>query len=350
MSEHMERLNRRFILRERPSGEFDPKVLERIVEPAPAPGPGQALVRGIYLSLDPTNRIWMSEEDSYLPPVPLGDVMRGVVVGEVVDSNSSKFRVGSKVAGMFGWQDYALISENEDPPVQVIPRFLPAPLTATMGVLGTSGMTAYFGLLDIGKPKAGETVVVSAAAGSVGSIVGQIAKIRGARAVGIVGSAEKCEWLTRDLGFDAAINRRDPDWREQLKAACPNGVDVNFENAGGEIMEAVIDLMNLHGRVVLCGMISQYENSDSADLGPSNFVDLLFKRITLQGFIIIDYVPRFQRAQARMLWWLKRGRIKDRSTVVQGFDNAPEALTQLFTGANVGKLFVEFDEPPLSSR
>lgn len=341
----MERLNRRFILRERPSGDFDPEVLERVVEPVPTPGPGQALVRGIYLSLDPTNRVWMSEEDSYLPPVPLGDVMRGVVIGEVVESNSSKFRVGAKVGGMFGWQDYALISENEDPPVQVIPKFLPAPLTATMGALGASGMTAYFGLLDIGKPKAGETVVVSAAAGSVGSIVGQIAKIRGARAVGIVGSAEKCEWLTRDLGFDAAINRRDPDWREQLKAACPNGVDVNFENAGGEIMEAVIDLMNLHGRIVLCGMISQYGNSDRADLGPSNFVDLLFKRITLQGFIILDYMPRFRLAQARMLWWLKRGRIKDRNTIVKGFDNAPEALTQIFTGENIGKLFVEFDEP-----
>ena len=341
-----QRLNRRFILRERPSGDFDPKILQRVVEPAPTPGPGQALVRNLYLSLDPTNRIWMSEADSYLPPVPLGDVMRGGGVGEVVESKSSKFPVGAKVGGLFGWQDYALISDSGDGMAQVIPGWLPVPLTATMGVLGVTGMTAYFGLLDIGKPKRGETVVVSAAAGAVGSIVGQIAKIVGARVVGIAGSKDKCEWLTRELGFDAAINRRDTNWREQLKAACPNGVDVDFENAGGEIMEAVIDLMNLQGRIVLCGMISQYGKDDRGNIGPSNFAQLLFKRIQLKGFIILDYVPRFALAQLRMMWWMKRGLIKDRSTVVKGFDNAPQALTQLFTGANTGKLFVELDEPP----
>lgn len=341
-----QRLNRRFILRERPSGDFDPKVLQRVVEPAPVPGPGQALVRNLYLSLDPTNRIWMGEGDSYLPPVPLGEVMRGGGVGVVVESNTARYPVGAKVGGLFGWQDYALVSDSGEGMAQVIPGWLPVPLTATMGVLGVTGMTAYFGLLDIGKPKRGETVVVSAAAGAVGSIVGQLARIHGARAVGIAGSKDKCEWLTRELGFDAAINRRDPDWRQQLKAACPNGVDVNFENAGGEIMEAVIDLMNLHGRVVLCGMISQYGKTDRANLGPSNFVDFLFKRIKLQGFIILDYVPRFALAQLRMMWWIKRGRIKDRSTVVKGFDNAPQALTQLFNGDNTGKLFVEFDEPP----
>ncbi|TXH03763.1 MAG: NADP-dependent oxidoreductase [Nevskiaceae bacterium] len=339
-------LNRRFLLRERPSGDFDPKVLQRVVEPAPVPGPGQALVRNLYLSLDPTNRIWMSEGDSYLPPVPLGEVMRGGGVGVVVQSNTAKFPVGAKVGGLFGWQDYALISDSGEQIAQVIPGWLPVPLTATMGVLGVTGMTAYFGLLDIGKPKRGETVVVSAAAGAVGSIVGQIAKIYGARVVGIAGSRDKCEWLTKELGFDAAINRRDADWRAQLKAACPKGVDVNFENAGGEIMEAVIELMNLHGRIVLCGMISQYGKDDRRNVGPGNFVDLLFKRLTLQGFIILDYVPRFPLAQLRMMWWLKRGLIQDRHTVVKGFDNAPQALTQLFTGANTGKLFVEFDDPP----
>ncbi|TXI78790.1 MAG: NADP-dependent oxidoreductase [Cupriavidus sp.] len=341
-----QRLNRRFILRERPSGDFDPKVLQRVVEPAPKLGVNEALVRVLYLSLDPTNRIWMSEADSYLPPVPLGDVMRGVTVGVVVESNTSKFPVGAKVAGMLGWQDYALVSGSGEVMAQVIPGWLPVPLTATMGVLGGTGMTAYFGLLDVGKPKRGETVVVSAAAGAVGSIVGQIAKIHGARAVGIAGSKDKCEWLVKELGFDAAINRRDPDWREQLKAACPNGVDVNFENVGGEIMEAVIELMNLHGRIVLCGMISQYGKDDRRNIGPANFADFLFKRIKLQGIIVLDYVPRFAIAQLRMMWWLKRGRIKDRSTVVKGFDNAPQALTQLFAGTNTGKLFVEMDEPP----
>ena len=341
----MPELNRRFILRERPSGDFNPKVLERVMEPVPTPGPGQALVKNLYLSLDPTNRIWMSEGDSYLPPVALGAVMRGGAVGRVVASNTSKFRVGAVVGGMLNWQDYALIGENDEIPAQVIPGWLPAPLTATLGVLGITGMTAYFGLLDIGKPKRGETVVVSAAAGAVGSIVGQIAKIHGCRVVGIAGSPDKCEWLTRELGFDVAINRRDSDWREKLKAACPKGVDVNFENAGGEIMEAVVDLMNLHGRIVLCGMISQYGKDDRANLGPKNFVDVLFKRLKIQGFIILDYVPRFPMAQMRMLWWLKTGRVKDRHTLVKGLDNAPQALKQLFTGENTGKLIVEIDAP-----
>ncbi len=269
--------------------------------------------------------------------------MRGGGIGRVVASNTSKFRVGAVVGGMLNWQDYALIGENDEIPAQVIPNWLPAPLTATLGVLGITGMTAYFGLLDIGKPKRGETVVVSAAAGAVGSIVGQLAKIYGCRVVGIAGSRDKCEWLIGELGFDAAINRRDPDWREKLKAACPKGVDVNFENAGGEIMEAVIDLMNQHGRIVLCGMISQYGKDDRANLGPGNFVELLFKRIKLQGFIILDYMPRFPLAQLRMLWWLKTGRIKDRQTLVKGLDNAPQALRQLFTGENTGKLIVEID-------
>ena len=339
-------LNRRFLLRERPVGDFDPQVLQRVVEPVPTPGPGEALVRNRYLSLDPTNRIWMGEGESYLPPVPLGEVMRGAAVGQVVASNSKKFPVGATVAGLLGWQDYAIVSDHGEAMAQVIPGWLPVPLTATMGVLGVTGMTAYFGLLDIGKPKRGETVVVSAAAGAVGSIVGQLAKIHGCRVVGIAGSQDKCEWLTRELGFDVAINRRDADWREQLKAACPRGIDVDFENAGGEIMEAAIDLMNNHGRVVLCGMISQYGKDERANLGPANFINVLTRRLTVQGFIIIDYVPRFALAQLKMLWWLKRGRIKDRSTVVKGLDNAPQALMQLFSGDNVGKLMVEIDEAP----
>lgn len=339
-------MNRRFLLRQRPSGDFDPKILERVVEPVPRPGPGQALVRNRYLSLDPTNRIWMGEGESYLPPVPLGEVMRGGGVGEVIASNTPKYKVGQKVGGMLNWQDYALIGENDPVAAQVIPGWLPAPLTATLGVLGVTGMTAYFGLLEIGRPRAGETVVVSAAAGAVGSIVGQIAKLRGCRVVGIAGTRDKCELLVRELGFDAAVCRRDADWREQLKAACPNGVDVDFENVGGEIMEAVLDLMNLNGRVVLCGMISQYGKDDRANLGPRNFINVLTRRLTVQGFIILDYLDRMPLAQLRMLWWLKRGRIKDRQTLVRGLDNAPQALTQLFTGANTGKLIIEIDEPP----
>ncbi|MDH4190907.1 MAG: NADP-dependent oxidoreductase [Betaproteobacteria bacterium] len=338
-------LNRRFLLRERPAGDFDPKILERVVEPVPRPGPGQALVRNLYLSLDPTNRVWMGERASYLPPVPLGGVMRGVAVGRVIASNTPRYRVATNVLGMLGWQDYALVSDRDEFPVQTLPRFLPAPLTATLGALGVTGMTAYFGLLEVGQPGRGETVVISAAAGAVGSIAGQIAKLRGARVVGIAGTREKCDWLTRELGFDAAVCRRDADWRAQLQAACPKGVDVDFENAGGEIMEAVLDLMNRHGRVVLCGMISQYGNDDRGMAGPRNFANLLTRRIRLQGFIILDYIPRFPLAQLRMLWWMKRGRVRDRYTVVRGLDQAPRALVQLFNGENFGKLIVEIDEP-----
>ena len=341
-------LNRRILLRERPSGDFDPKIMERVMEPVPVPGPRQALVRNLYLSLDPTNRIWMGEGESYLPPVPLGSVMRGGGVGRVIASNTSKYRIGANVFGMLGWQDYALIGADDEIPAQALPRFLPVPLTATLGVLGVTGMTAYFGLLDIGKPRRGETVVISAAAGAVGSIAGQIARIYGARVVGIAGTREKCEWLTRDLGFDAVICRRDADWHQQLIAACPDGVDVDFENAGGEIMEAVLDLMNNHGRVVLCGMISQYGKDDRASIGPRNFINLLTRRITLQGFIILDYIARMPMAQLRMIWWMKRGRIKDRQTLVHGLDNAAQALTQLFKGDNIGKLIVEIGEAPSS--
>ena len=335
--------NRRIILRARPQGAYDPKVLELTRAAVPVPGPGQALVRNKYLSLDPTNRIWMGG-DSYLPAVPLGDVMRGGALGEVVASNTPKYKVGSKVIGLLGWQDYALISADDPMPVNPVPGFLPVPDTAFLGALGATGMTAYFGLLDIGKPKPGETVVVSAAAGAVGSVVGQIAKIVGARGVGSAGTRAKCDGLVQELGFDAAICRRDKDWREQLAKACPKGVDVDFENVGGEIMEAVLDLMNNHGRVVLCGMISQY-GDDAAAAGPGNFRHTLVKRLKIQGFIILDYIPRFPLAALRMAWWMKRGKIRDRHTLVKGLDQAPQALMQLFDGGNTGKLIVEIGEP-----
>jgi len=336
--------NRRFLLRRRPTGDFEPSVLERVIEPVPTPGPNQALVRNRFLSLDPSNRMWMAEGESYMPPVPLNAVMRGAGIGEVIASNTSKFPVGKKVIGLLGWQDYALISPDDELPSQVLPSWLPVDTKTLLGALGVTGMTAYFGVTDIGKPKRGETFVVSAAAGAVGSVAGQVAKILGARVVGIAGTREKCAWLTSELGFDAAVCRRDADWREQLAAATPNGIDVDFENAGGEIMEAIFDRLNLHARVVLCGLISQY-GVDEGTLGPRNFRNLLTRRIKLQGFIVIDYIPRFPAATLRMAYWMWRGRIKDRHTVIQGLDRAPEALLQLFRGDNIGKLLVEVGEP-----
>ncbi len=334
--------NRRFLLRRRPSGDFDPSVLELVREPVPTPGPDQALVRVKYLSLDPSNRIWMGEGESYIPPVPLDGVMRGAGIGEVVASNNRKFPVGSKVIGLLGWQDYALIGSDEEFPSQRLPALLPVPLPSLLGAMGFTGMTAYFGMLDIGRPRRGETVVVSAAAGAVGSVAGQIAKIRGARVVGIAGSREKCEWLVRELGFDAAVNRRDPDWRAQLAAACPDGVDVNFENAGGEIMEAVFELLNQHARVVLCGLIAGY-GEDGAARGPRNFAILLMRRIRVQGLIVIDYQKRFTCAGLHLAWWMRRGKLQDRQTVVRGLEQAPAALVGMFKGENTGKLVVELD-------
>ena len=313
-------------------------------EAVPKPRPGQALVRNLYLSLDPSNRIWMGEGESYMPPVRLGEVMRGGGIGEVIELNNRAFPVGAQILGLVNWQDYALIGPDDLFQAMRLPRIPFVTPMNMMSALGVTGLTAYFGMLDVGRPKRGETVVVSAAAGAVGSVAGQIARIGGARVVGIAGSDEKCAWLTGKLGFSAAINRRDAGWREQLVAATPNGIDVDFENVGGEIMEAVFDRLNLHARVVLCGMISQY-GEDGRTPGPRNFTNLVMRRVRLEGFNVADYLPQFQRASLRMLWWLATGRVKDRYTVVDGLEQAPAALVGLFEGTSVGKLIVRIAEP-----
>jgi len=332
-------VNRRYILQRRPSGDFDPSVLTCVSEPIPVPGANEALVRNRYLSLDPSNRIWMGEGESYMPPVQIDAVMRGAGLGEVVASNSAKYPVGARVLGLLGWQDYAVIGTADEFPPEKLPRFLPIPEPLLLSTLGTTGLTAYFGMMDIGKPRRGETVLVSAAAGAVGSIAGQIARLRGARVIGIAGSHEKCDWLVKELGFAHAICRRDTDWRAQLSAACPNGIDVDFENAGGEIMEAAFDLLNPHARVVLCGLIAQY-GADGEASGPRNFANLLMRRVRLEGFNLLDYQSRFYPAAIRLGWWMLRGKIKDRHTLIHGLDKAPEALVGLFNGTNIGKLIV----------
>lgn len=334
--------NRRYILRQRPEGSFDPSVLELVREPVPEPGPNQALVRNLFLSLDPSNRIWMGEGESYIPPVGLNEVMRGVCIGEVVASNNKAYPRGSLVAGFTNWQDYSLIGSGDAFPAVRLPRIPRVKPQTMMSALGITGLSGYFGMLDIGRPKRGETVVVSAAAGAVGSIAGQIALRRGARVVGIAGSREKCDWLVQDLGFSAAVYRKAPDWREQLAAATPNGIDVDFENVGGEVMEAVFERLNNHARVVLCGLLSEYA-ADGRTPGPRNFANVLMRRVTIRGFNIGDYRPRFQRASLRMLAWLAMGRIKDRFTIVDGLEQAPAALVGLFNGDNIGKLIVKMD-------
>jgi hypothetical protein len=337
------KINSRFLLRARPHGAFDPAALQFVQEPTPTPEQGQALIRTLYLSLDPSNRIWMGEGEGYMPPVALGEVMRGLAIGEVVASKTSVYPVGARVIGLLGWQDYALIAPNDAAAAVCLPRIPFVRTTSLLGVFGITGLTAYFGVTDIAQPRRGETMVVTAAAGAVGSIAGQIARMRGARVVGVAGSHEKCRWLVQELGFAAAVCRRDQDWRAQLKIACPQGVDISFENVGGEIMEAVFELLNPHARVVLCGLIAEYAQDGRAP-GPRNFSTLLMRRVRLQGFNVLDARRRFARATLRMAFWLAFGRIKDRHTMIKGLPGAPAALKSLFDGNNIGKLIVQVAE------
>jgi NADPH-dependent curcumin reductase CurA len=330
-------VNRRYLLRKRPNGRIDDSTFELVEEAVPEPGSGQALVQNLYVSVDPTNRAWIGEEPTYLPPVGIGECMRSVGLGRVISSDDDTYPEGSLVTGLTGWQDYVVTGEGEIP-LTPVPGDTGLPIECLLGALGLTGVTAYFGLLEIGKPQEGETVVVSAAAGAVGSVVGQIAKLKGARAVGIAGGKEKCDWLVDELGFDAAIDRHASDWREQLRAACPDGVDVDFENVGGEIMREVFGLLNLNARVPLCGLISEY--NDDPQPGP-NLRRVLTNRVLVKGFIILDYFGRFPEAISQLGQWVAEGKVKDRHTVVEGLERAPEAVNMLFDGDNVGKLIVK---------
>jgi NADPH-dependent curcumin reductase CurA len=335
--------NRQWILRKRPQGEIAPGDLE-FVEAAIRPlEDGEVLVRNIYLSLDPTNRIWMSDQDQYLPPVEIGEVMRGGTIGVVEASRSDRYKGGEIVnAGLSGWQSYTIAQAASLSPVPVIPGI---PLTAFMSVLGATGLTAWFGMLDIGKPQPGETVVVSAAAGAVGSIAGQIAKLKGARVIGIAGGPDKCRWLTDELGFDGAIDYKNQDVGAELDRLCPNGIDVDFENVGGAIMNAVVSRMNNFGRVSLCGMISTY-NTDGQIPGLDDFAAILMKRLLIKGFIIIDYLPRAGEAFAELAPWVMGGQLKWKAHVVEGLENAATAVQRLFTGDHDGKLLIRVSAEP----
>ncbi|MEN9871445.1 MAG: hypothetical protein RLZZ171_2437 [Cyanobacteriota bacterium] len=309
---------------------------------------GQILVRNIYLSLDPTNRGWLNEGDNYLPPVAIGEVMRGFGIGVVERSRNAKFPEGTLVQGFVGWQDYAIgrsprFANADETNLSELPKDPSVPLTAYLGLFGFIGMTAYFGLLDIGKPKAGETLVVSGAAGAVGSLAGQIEKIKGCRVVGIAGSEEKCRWLKDELGFDAAINYKTESVLESLQQHCPNGIDVYFDNVGGEILDAVLSLINLRARIVLCGLISQYNATEPVP-GPYNLLNIVTQRAKLEGFIILDYFDRAQEALADLGEWYAQGKIKYRVDAIDGLENAPSVINKLFDGTNQGKLIIKVSE------
>lgn len=331
--------NRQYIFLARPTGLADRSHFELREAPVREPEEGEVVVRTRYLSLDPTNRIWMSDQKQYMPPMSPGDVVRALGLGVVERSRHPGFKEGDRVVGILGWQDYN-VAKPEALMLGGTPP-LPVPDTAFLGPLSlTGGLTAYFGLFDIGQPKAGETLVVSGAAGSVGSLVGQMGKIAGCRVVGIAGSDDGCRYATGELGFDACINYRNEDLAKALSRECPQGVDIDFENVGGEILDTVMDHMNLFGRVVICGLIAQY-NDETPRPGPVRFPLILMQRLRVQGFVCTDYIPQFGEALGKIAGWMQEGRLKWRERVVEGLENAPDALNMLFHGQKVGKVLLK---------
>jgi NADPH-dependent curcumin reductase CurA len=328
--------NRKFKLKSRPVGMVKRSDFEFTTSPAEEPGPGEVLVKVLYISLDPAMRGWMNEGRSYVPPIKLGEVMRAGGAGRVVASNDPSLSVGAYVVGITGVQDYAVAKAGAmtrvDPKLAPLPRYL--------GALGMPGMTAYFGLLDICDPKPGETVVVSGAAGAVGALVGQIAKIKGCHVVGIAGGPEKCRYLTEELGFDASIDYKNQNVAEQLRVHCPNGVNVYFDNVGGEILEAVLAQLAMKARISLCGAISQYNNPQGIQ-GPRNYLSLLINRGRMEGFIVFDYAARYLEGAKAIAGWLAEGKLKAREDIVDGLETFPETLLKLFHGENFGKLIIK---------
>lgn len=334
----MTRMNQGWVLKRRPEREVQSTDLELVEAPVTPPESDQILVKNLYLSIDPTNRVWMSSRDQYLPPVGIGDVMRGVTLGVVEESRSSRFAPGDTVLlEQGGWQQYSTYDASAAGRVR---RRDNIPLTAALSVLGTTGLTAYCGFLDVCRPNPGETLVVSAAAGAVGSIVGQIAKIKGCRVIGIAGGAEKCRWIVDELGFDGAIDYKSEDVGAALDRLCPDGVDMDFENVGGAIMDAVYSRMNVNGRMAVCGLISSY-NSDGPMVGPKDFGRVLMNRLTIQGFVILDHFSRAREAYADLAAWIESGQLRWKDHVIDGLESAPEAMNRLFTGDHDGKLMVQ---------
>jgi NADPH-dependent curcumin reductase CurA len=334
-----QQMNRQIVLASRPSGKPESANFRLDETAIPVPEDGQVLCKTIYLSLDPYMRGRMNAGKSYAPPVEIDEVMGAGTVGQVIESNNSKFNAGDFVFGYGGWQEFWV--QNGTELKKVDPQL--APISTATGVLGMPGVTAYTGLLNIGQPKKGETVVVAAASGAVGSVVGQIARIKGARAVGIAGSAEKCKYVTEVLGFDACVNHNSPDFAEALKAACPDGIDVYFENVGGKVFETVSPLFNDFARIPVCGIISAYNATElppGPNLTPLLMRDILVKRLTFRGFIVWDFASQENEALSELANWIKDGKLHYREDIVDGLENAPEAFIGLLEGKNFGKLVV----------
>ena len=327
--------NRQYRLAARPAGLPKNSDWQVVEEPLPSPGLGEFVVKIEYISLDPAMRGWMNERRSYLPPVGIGEVMRAGTVGQVIDSRNDDFLIGEHVTGWFGVQQYALSDGRGVTKIDT--RVAPPPVY--LSVLGLPGLTAYFGLLEVGQAKEGDTVVVSAAAGAVGSVAGQIAKLKGCRVIGIAGGPMKCSYIVDELGFDAAIDYKSEPVRPRLRELCPDRINVYFDNVGGEILDDVLTCLARHARIVLCGAVSQY-NRTGRMRGPAHYMALLVDRARMEGFVVFDYRARYGEAVGQMAGWMTAGKLRSREDIVEGFDNFPSALRKLFRDANFGKLVI----------
>ncbi len=331
--------NRQWTLAKRPSGRLQTSDFNWVESPLPPCGPGEVLIRNLYLSCDPTQRGWLAY-DTYLPAVKIGEVVRSVAAGKIIQSNHPDYTVGELVSGLLGWQDYSVIQPARGNLTR-LPAGVPIPLA--MGALGMTGLTAYIGLLDIGRPKEGETVLVSGAAGATGSVAGQIAKVKGCRAIGIAGGADKCKWVVEQGGFDACIDYKNEDVQRRIAELCPKGVDIYFDNVGGPILDAALLRLGRNGRVVLCGGISTY-NATGRTEGIQNLNRLIVQRGRMEGFIILDHAARFGEALRDLSAWVAAGRVKNEVDIQVGLENAPETLNRLFDGKNLGKQLLKIAE------
>lgn len=335
--------NRQWLLAKRPHGIVTRDNFEYAEGPIPEPGEGEVLVRNLFLSFDPTQRGWMEDRESYLPPVQIGEPMRAGSIGQVVESNNADFAKGDIVQTTGGWQDFLVVAPGQGVMgLSKVPEGVPPEMM--LSVLGVTGLTAYFGLLDLGEPKEGETVLVSGAAGATGSVAGQIAKIKGCRVVGIAGGPDKCRWLKEEAGFDDVIDYKNEDVDARIAETCPNKVDVFFDNVGGDILEAALNHINMKARVVLCGGISAYNATEPVP-GPTNLMNLVIMRARMEGFIVIDYMHRAGEAIGELMGWINAGQLKYQVDMQEGFDNIPDTLNRLFTGKNLGKQLLKIADP-----
>lgn len=333
-------MNKQLILKNRPEGMPDENTWELQTNPIPEPGEGEVLIKHEYISLDPAMRGWMRDVKSYIPPIQLGEVMRAGSIGTVIKSNNPQYPVGTCLTGWGGVTQY-IVTDGSGGWYPVDPNL--APMPTYIGTLGMPGMTAYFGILQEGEIKEGDIVLVSGGAGAVGSVVGQIAKIKGCTVIGIAGGPEKCKYMKETLGFDGAIDYKNESVKDGLKRECPKGIDVYFDNVGGEILDAALARLRKNARVVICGAISQYNNRENIK-GPSNYLNLLVTRSTMKGMVVLDYAQNYGKAAMEMGMWMAQGKLKSKEDIYEGIENFHETFTRLFTGKKLGKLVLKISE------